>query len=42
MAWAFGVFAVLLGIAYATTNKPHPNALAEQLNFKEENKTKYQ
>lgn len=42
MAWAFGVFALLLGIAYATTNKPHPDALAEQLNFKEENKTKYQ
>ena len=42
MAWAFGIFAVLLGIAYATTNEPHPDALKEQLNYKEENKTKYQ
>jgi hypothetical protein len=42
MAWAFGIFSVLLGIAYATTNEPHPDALAEQLNYKEEVKTKYQ
>jgi hypothetical protein len=42
MAWAFGIFSVLLGIAYATTNEPHPDALAEQLNYKEEIKTKYQ
>lgn len=42
MAWSFGVFAVLLGIAFATTHKPHPDALAEQLNYKQENKTKYQ
>jgi hypothetical protein len=42
MAWAFGIFSVLLGVAYATTNAPHPDALAEQLNYKEENKTKYQ
>ncbi|MEK0423740.1 MAG: hypothetical protein RLZ95_1650 [Bacteroidota bacterium] len=42
MAWAFGIFLVLLGIAYATTNEPHPDALAEQLNYKEETKTKYQ
>ena len=41
-AWSFGIFALLLGVAYATTNKPHPDALAEQLNYKEENKTKYQ
>jgi hypothetical protein len=42
MAWSFGIFAVLLGAAFATTNQPHPDALAEQLNFKKENKTKYQ
>jgi len=42
MAWFFGIFAVLLGVAYATTYKPHPDALAEQLSFKEEHKTKYQ
>lgn len=42
IAWAFGVFIVLLGVAYATTNEPHPNALAEQLSYKQENKTKYQ
>ncbi len=42
IGWSFGIFAVLLGIAYATTNKPHPDALADQLNFKQENKTKYQ
>ena len=42
MAWSFGIFALLLGIAFATTNKPHPDALAEQLSYKEEIKTKYQ
>jgi len=42
IAWSFGIFAILLGAAFATTNEPHPDALAEQLNFKEENKTKYQ
>jgi hypothetical protein len=42
MAWSFGVFAILLGVAFATTNKPHPDSLAEQLNYKEEIKTKYQ
>jgi hypothetical protein len=42
IAWSFGVFAVLLGVAFATTNKPHPDSLAEQLNYKEEIKTKYQ
>jgi hypothetical protein len=42
MAWAFGIFSVLLGVAYATTNAPHPNALAQQLSYKEEVKTKYQ
>ncbi len=42
LAWSFGIFAVLLGVAFATTNKPHPDALAEQLSYKEENKSKYQ
>ena len=42
MAWTFGIFVVLLGAAYATTNQPHPDALFEQLSYKQENKTKYQ
>ena len=42
MAWTFGIFVVLLGAAYATTNQPHPDALSEQLSYKQENKTKYQ
>ena len=42
IAWSFGIFALLLAAAYATTNQPHPDALAEQLNYKQENKTKYQ
>ena len=42
MAWTFGIFVVLLGAAYATTKQPHPDALSEQLNYKQENKTKYQ
>jgi hypothetical protein len=31
LAWSFGAFVVLLGVAYATTYRPHPNAIAEQL-----------
>lgn len=42
MGWSFGIFTVLLGVAFATTNKPHPDALAEQLSYKEEIKSKYQ
>ncbi len=42
LAWSFGVFLVLLGVAYATTNKPHDNAVKEQLNYKQEQKTKYE
>jgi hypothetical protein len=42
IAWSFGIFALLLGMAFATTNQPHPDALAEQLKYKQENKTKYQ
>jgi hypothetical protein len=42
MGWSFGVFAVLLGVAFATTHQPDPSALAEQLAYKKENKGKYQ
>ena len=41
LGWSFGIFVVLLGVAYATTHRPHPDALKEQLNFKQEQKTKY-
>ncbi len=42
LAWSFGAFAVLLGIAFATTHRPHPDAIAEQLKGEEGPKTKYQ
>jgi len=42
LAWSFGVFSVLLGIAYATTHKPHPSAIAEQLKGEEAPKKKYE
>jgi len=42
LAWSFGVFAVLLGVAYATTHRPHPSAIAEQLKGEEGTKKKYQ
>ena len=42
LAWSFGVFAVLLGIAYATTHRPHPSAIAEQLKSDDAPKKKYQ
>lgn len=42
LAWSFGLFAVLLGAAFATTHRPHPNAIAEQLKGEEGPKTKYQ
>ncbi len=42
MGWSFGVFAILLGVAFATTHQPDPSALAEQLAYKKENKGKYQ
>jgi len=42
LAWSFGVFAVLLGIAYATTHRPHPSAIAEQLKDDDAPKKKYQ
>ena len=41
LLWSFGIFTILLSVAYATTHRPHPDALREQLNYKEENKTKY-
>jgi hypothetical protein len=42
LAWSFGIFVLLLGIAFATTHHPHPVALEQQLNYKEEIKSKYQ
>jgi len=42
IAWTLGLFFVLLGVAYATTHRPHPDALKEQLNYKKENLKKYQ
>ena len=41
LAWSFGVFVVLLGVAYATTHRPHPNAIAEQLKGTNAPKKKY-
>ena len=42
LAWSFGVFAVLLGIAYATTHRPHPSAIEEQLKGDDAPKKKYE
>ena len=42
LAWSFCMFAVLLGVAYATTYRPHPNALAEQLKGADAPKKKYE
>ena len=42
LAWSFGGFSVLLAIAYATTYKPHPSAIAEQLKGEEAPKKKYE
>ena len=42
LAWSFGGFAALLAIAYATTHKPHPSAIAEQLKDDDAPKKKYQ
>ena len=41
LAFALGIFIVLLGVAYATTHRPDPSALAEQLEYKKENTGKY-
>ena len=42
LAWSFGGFTALLAIAYATTYKPHPSAIAEQLKGEEAPNKKYQ
>ena len=42
LAWSFGGFAALLAIAYATTHKPHPSAIAEQLKDDDAPKKKYE
>ena len=42
LAWSFGGFAALLAIAYATTHKPDPSAIAEQLKGEETPKKKYE
>ena len=42
LAWSFGAFVVLLGVAYATTHRPHPNAIAEQLKGTDTPKKKYE
>ena len=42
LAWSFGGFSALLAIAYATTHKPHPSAIAEQLKGEEAPKKKYE
>ena len=42
LAWSFGGFTALLAIAYATTHKPHPSAIAEQLKGEEASKKKYE
>lgn len=39
---SFGGFAALLAIAYATTHKPHPSAIAEQLKSEDAPKKKYE
>ena len=41
LLFAGGIFMVLLGVAFATTHKPHPDALKEQLDYKKENTSKY-
>ena len=41
LAFAAGIFIVLMGIAYATTNRPDADSLKEQLGYKKENNRKY-
>ena len=41
LAFAAGIFIVLMGVAYATTHRPDPASLKEQLDYKKENNTKY-
>ncbi len=42
LAFALGIFIVLMGVAYATTNRPDPVSLKEQLDYKKEDTGKYQ
>ena len=42
LAFALGIFVVLMGVAYATTNRPDPVSLKEQLDYKKEDSGKYQ
>ena len=42
LAFALGIFIVLMGVAYATTNRPDPASLKEQLDYKKEDTGKYQ
>ncbi len=41
LAFAAGIFIVLMGVAYAITHRPDPASLNEQLGYKKENNTKY-
>jgi len=41
LAFAAGIFLALMGVAYATTHRPDPASLKEQLDYKKENATKY-
>ena len=41
LAFALGIFVVLMGIAYATTYRPDADSLKEQLGYKKENNGKY-
>jgi hypothetical protein len=42
LTFALGIFVVLMGVAYATTNRPDPASLKEQLDYKKEDSGKYQ
>lgn len=42
LAFAAGIFIVLLGVAYATTHRPDPDSLKEQMDYKKEHNGKYQ
>lgn len=42
LTWSFGVFSGLLGIAYATTHRPHPSAITEQLKDDDTPQQKYE
>lgn len=41
LAFAAGIFIALMGVAYATTHRPDPASLKEQLDYKKENNGKY-